>query len=147
MLDMNIYLTMGIGLILMDLVGAYAPHWVLLQLELGKDVVPLEVPFTSLPADLASMTETDTTVNGKNLGFPVSQQILLANQQFVDEHPVARAWFKQVEIPVEAMNAESLRIQEGEDTPEDIRIHAEEWVSGNRALFEGWLEEALSTAN
>ena len=114
---------------------------------MGKDVVPLEVPFTALPDDLASMTETDTTVNGKNFGFPVAQQILLANQQFVDEHPVARAWFKQVEIPVEAMNAESLRIQEGEDTPEDIRIHAEEWVSGNRALFEGWLEEALSTAN
>ncbi|MEM9544407.1 MAG: sterol desaturase family protein [Bacteroidota bacterium] len=28
MLDMNIYLTMIIGLVLMDLVGAYAPHWV-----------------------------------------------------------------------------------------------------------------------
>ncbi|NET50747.1 MAG: glycine betaine/L-proline ABC transporter substrate-binding protein ProX, partial [Merismopedia sp. SIO2A8] len=100
---------------------AYAPHWVLLKLEVDKDVVPLEVPFTSLPGDLATMTEVDTTVDGRNLGFPAAQQTLLANQVFVDENPVARTWFEQVKIPLDTMNAESLRIQEGEDTPEDIR--------------------------
>lgn len=126
---------------------AYAPHWILIQLGINQDVVPLEVPFTSLPGALSTMTDVDTTINGKNFGFPISQQTLLANQDFVDENPVAKAWFEQVKIPVNALNEESLRIQNGENTPDDIRAHAEMWVSENRPLFDGWIEQTLTTVN
>ncbi|WP_293059360.1 hypothetical protein [Okeania sp. SIO2B3] len=30
----------------------------------------------------------------------------------------------------------------GEDSPEDIRRHAKEWVENNQELFDSWLEEA-----
>ncbi len=40
------------------------------------------------------------------------------------------------------MNVESLYIKDGEDSPEDIRRHAKEWVENNQELFDSWLEEA-----
>ncbi|NES24500.1 MAG: hypothetical protein F6K41_37725 [Symploca sp. SIO3E6] len=40
------------------------------------------------------------------------------------------------------MNQESLRIKEGEDSPQDIRRHAEEWIEQNQELFDSWIEEA-----
>ncbi|NER00575.1 MAG: glycine betaine/L-proline ABC transporter substrate-binding protein ProX [Cyanothece sp. SIO2G6] len=125
----------------------YSPHWVLLELKPGQEIVPLEVPFTSLPGDLQAMTEADTTIDNKNLGFPVAEQMLLANQQFVDDNPVAKRWFELVKIPVEAMNAVSLQIQDGENTPEDVRRHAEDWVAENQTLFDNWLNQARSVAN
>ena len=119
---------------------AYSPHWVLTELRPGEDVVWLSVPFTALPDDFDPAT--DTTVEGQNLGFPVAKQTLLANQTFVDDNPVAGRWLDLVEIPAADMNAESQRIQEGENSPEDIRRHAESWVEANRDRFEDWLAEA-----
>ena len=124
----------------------YSPHWILLELEPETDIVPLGVPFTSLPGELKDFTEEETTVGDKNLGFPIAEQMILASQQFVDENPVAKRWLELVDIPVEAMNAESLRIQNGEDTPEDIRRHAEAWVKENQPLFESWLDQARNAA-
>jgi len=123
---------------------AYSPHWLLTELTPDEDIVWLSVPFTALPEDFEGLTEADTTVEGKNLGFPVAQQTLLANQTFVDENPAARRWFELVKIPAADLNAESQRIQAGEDSPEDIRRHAEAWVEENRDRFDGWLEEARS---
>ena len=120
---------------------AYSPHWILTELTPDEDVVWLSVPFTSLPEDF-DQTEADTTVEGQNLGFPVAKQTLLANQTFVDENPVASRWLDLVEIPAADMNAESQRIQDGENSAEDVRRHAEDWVAANRDRFEDWLAEA-----
>ncbi|MEO0406619.1 MAG: glycine betaine/L-proline ABC transporter substrate-binding protein ProX, partial [Cyanobacteria bacterium P01_A01_bin.135] len=119
---------------------AYSPHWILTELTPEEDVVWLTVPFTSLPEDFDQ--DAETTVDGQNLGFPIAKQTLLGNQTFVDENPVATRWLTLVEIPAADMNAESQRIQDGEDSPEDIRRHAEAWVEANRDRFDGWLEEA-----
>ncbi len=125
---------------------AYVPHWVSQVLKPDEDVVWLEVPFTSLAGDLAKMTEKDTTVDGKNLGYSFVTQKILANQEFVDANPAAKRWFELVQIPTADVNAESLRIYEGENSNEDIRRHAEEWVKKNQELFDGWLEEAKNAA-
>lgn len=125
---------------------AYSPHWLLSQLKPGEDATWLEVPSTELPDDFADVTESDTTVDGKNLGFPVSKQRIVASQTFIDENPVASRLFEVIEIPVDDVNLESAVIKDGEDSPEDIRRHAEEWVDNNPELFEGWLEEAQQAA-
>ncbi|MGF1514486.1 MAG: glycine betaine/L-proline ABC transporter substrate-binding protein ProX [Elainellaceae cyanobacterium] len=122
---------------------AYSPHWVLTELAPGEDAVWLTVPFTSLPEDF-EQTEADTTVDGKNLGFPLAKQTLLANQTFADENPAAVRWLDLVKIPAADLNAESQRIQAGENSPEDIRRHAKAWVEANRDRFDGWLAEARS---
>ena len=121
---------------------AYNPHWIATTLKVDKDVVWLEVPFTSLPKEQSKLTEKDTSVDGKNLGFPLDRQRIVANKEFLAANPVAKHWFELVTIPAEDVNAESLRIKKGENTSRDIRRHAEEWVEKNQELFDGWLEEA-----
>jgi ABC-type proline/glycine betaine transport system permease subunit/ABC-type proline/glycine betaine transport system substrate-binding protein len=127
---------------------AYNPHWINAILKLDQDVVWLEVPFTSLPNRAASdISEKETSVKGKNLGFPKTTQRILANKKFLAEHPIAKRWFELVQIPAEDINQESLRIKEGENTPEDIRRHAQEWVTLNQDLFNTWIEKTKSNTN
>ncbi|MGD1806937.1 glycine betaine/L-proline ABC transporter substrate-binding protein ProX [Dapis sp. BLCC M126] len=125
----------------------YNPHWISTQLIRNRDVVWLEVPFNSLPESMGNITEKDTSVDGKNLGFPILQQRIVANKKFLEANPIARKWFELVQIPIEDMNAESLRIKEGEDQEEDILRHAEEWIKNNQKKYDTWLEIARQAAN
>lgn len=129
------------------LLYAYNPHWISSVLVPDKDVVWLEVPFTSLPEYQGKLTEEDTLVEGKNLGFAKGRYRIIANKKFLEANPVAKRWFELVKIPVEDINTESLRIKDGEDSPEDIRRHAEEWVEKNQELWDSWQEEAKQAAN
>ena len=121
---------------------AYNPHWISAVLKPEQDVVWLEVPFTSLPKGMEKITAEKTSVNGKNYGFPKVEQRIVANKKFLAANLIARRWFELVKIPAEDINIESLRIQEGENRPEDIQRHAQEWVAQNQELFESWLKEA-----
>ncbi|NET40903.1 glycine betaine/L-proline ABC transporter substrate-binding protein ProX [Okeania sp. SIO2B3] len=126
---------------------AYEPHWISTQLKPNKDVVWLEVPFTSLPKSMENFSEEDTSLDGKNFGFRIIQQRIVANKKFLKNNPVAKRWFELVEIPVADMNEESLRIKEGEDQPEDILRHAQEWIKNNQEKYDNWLETARKSAN
>lgn len=126
---------------------AYNPHWIGAVLKPDRDVVWLEVPFTSLPAHMSDVTEKDTSVKGKNLGFPKIEQQVVANKKFLADNPIAKRWFELVQIPAEDINQESLRIEEGENKPEDIRRHAQEWVANHQDLFDNWIKEARATKN
>lgn len=121
---------------------AYNPHWISTVLKPDKDIIWLEVPFTSLPESQQNITVKDTTIEGKNLGFAVDRLRIFANKEFLTANPVVKRWFELVQIPAEDMNVESLYIKDGEDSPEDIRRHAKEWVENNQELFDSWLEEA-----
>ncbi|NEQ80765.1 MAG: hypothetical protein F6K26_11065 [Moorea sp. SIO2I5] len=44
------------------------------------------------------------------------------------------------------MNAEQKLVQDGENTPKDIRRHAEEWVKTNQELFDSWVDSAKKAA-
>ncbi|MBE7383131.1 MAG: glycine betaine/L-proline ABC transporter substrate-binding protein ProX [Leptolyngbya sp. SIO1E4] len=125
---------------------AYNPHWISTVLNPDQDVIWLEVPFTTYPADRGTITEADTTVDGKNLGLLTDSYRVVASDEFLDANPAAQRWFELVTIPVADMNAVSLRIEDGENTPEDIRRHAEEWVAQNQEQVDQWLEEARQAA-
>ena len=125
---------------------AYSPHWIFSILKSDRDTVWLEVPYTDLPDDENTITTEQTTFNGKNIGFPASAQGLAANKVFAAENPIAKRWFELVHIPLEDMNAASWRIKDGENTPADIRLMAEEWMSDNQAQFDEWIEEAKAAA-
>ncbi len=96
---------------------------------------------------MGNITEKDTSVDGKNLGFSGSKQSIVANKKFLEANSVAKRWFELVEIPIEDMNAESLRIKEGEDQKEDILRHAQEWVENNQEKYDSWLETARQASN
>jgi glycine betaine/proline transport system substrate-binding protein len=122
----------------------WTPLWVSGVLTEGEDVTWLEVPYTSLPEAQAQVTEEETSAEGKNLGFAVDQQVILANQEFVDANPAAEKFFELVEVPIGDVSAQNQLMQDGEDTPEQIRAHAEAWVADNQEQFDGWIEEALA---
>ncbi|WP_318700757.1 MULTISPECIES: glycine betaine/L-proline ABC transporter substrate-binding protein ProX [unclassified Roseofilum] len=121
---------------------AYNPHWIFVILKLNEDVIWLEVPFTSSPEYITDLTEEDTTFNGKNLGFSRPTQKVISNPKFIADNPVAKRWFELVQIPLEDMNEASLRIKGGQNTTEDMRRLAQEWVKDNQEQFDRWIEEA-----
>ena len=119
----------------------WTPIWMNAILRQGEDVVWLEVPFTSLPADYAEQA-TDVKVDGKNLGFSINQMRIVANNEFLNENPTAKRFFELAQIPIEDVDAQNLLMYNGENSLEDIRRHAEEWVAKNQELFDGWVAEA-----
>jgi glycine betaine/proline transport system substrate-binding protein len=115
-------------------------------LQEGEDVTWLEVPYTTLPEAQGDVSEQDTRAEGKNLGFAVDQQIILANRTFADNNPAAAAFFSLVNVPIADVSTQNQMIQAGEDAPEQIREQAEAWVGENQAQFDAWIEEAIAAA-
>lgn len=124
----------------------WTPLWVGGKLRPGEEVEWLEVPFTDLPEAQGEVTEADTSAEGKNLGFAVEQLMIVANKEFVDNNPVATRFMEQVLIPLNDISVQNQKIQDGEDSVEAIRGHAEEWVAANQATFDQWIDEALTAA-
>jgi glycine betaine/proline transport system substrate-binding protein len=124
----------------------WTPLWVSGVLAPGEQVEWLAVPYTDLPAEQGEVSEAETTAEGVNLGFAVDQIMILANQEFVDANPAADELFQLVAIPINDISAQNQLMQDGENTPEDIRRHAEEWIANNQELFDSWVEEARSVA-
>ena len=120
----------------------YTPSWVPIALEQDKEVIWLEVPFTSLPKEQGAVSEQDTVVDGKNIGFAVDRVRVVANKQFLIANPAAKHLFELISIPIEDVNAQQKLVQDGEKQPKDLRRHAEDWVKVNQEQFDGWLEEA-----
>lgn len=117
----------------------WVPQWISGVLVPGEDVVWLEVPHTSLPD---GNNDVDTHFNGQNLGFAVDTVKALLNRDFAEANPAAREFLARVQITTEDESAQNLRMQEGENSAEDIRRHAAEWVAAHREQFDVWLDEA-----
>lgn len=122
----------------------WTPYWVSGVLVPGKDVVWIEVPFSSLPDD----RNVDTTLpNGKNYGFQINRQNIVANRKFVEENPAAARLFEVMQISPNDVSAQNLKMREaGEGTWEASERHAEAWIEANRDTFDGWLERARAAS-
>jgi ABC-type proline/glycine betaine transport system substrate-binding protein len=125
------------------LYNSFNLDWLTSVLQTGKDVVWLEVPFTSLPGEKGKeVTQKDTTVGGKNLGFIADKGRFVASRQFLEANPVAKRWFELVRVPFEDLITQEKLAHEGQNSSKNIRRNAEEWVKNHQALVDGWLEEA-----
>jgi glycine betaine/proline transport system substrate-binding protein len=122
----------------------WTPYWVSGVLKPGKDVVWLEVPFSSLPDD----RNVDTTLpNGKKYGFEINTQMIVANKDFIKRNPAAARLFEVMQISPNAVSAENLKMREqGEGTWAASERHADAWIRANRKTFDQWLEEARAAA-
>ena len=118
----------------------WTPYWVSAELRPGRDVVWLQVPFTALPGDQA---QTKTALpNGKNYGFPLNTQKIVANKRFTDANPAAAKLFSLMKLPVADINAQNLAMKDGQNKPADIERHADGWIKAHQQLFDGWIEQA-----
>ena len=122
----------------------WTPMWVNGILVAGKDVKYLNVPFSAVLDEEGADTALP---DGRNLGFTINDIRLLANNRFLSKNPAAKKLFELLSIELAAINARSLLIHDGQDTPDDIRRHAESWVAENWATFDQWVEEAAKAAN
>ena len=122
----------------------WTPLWVSGVLVPGKDVEWLTVPFTALPDDLKNVSTTLS--DGRNLGFPVNDQYIVANKKFIEENPAAKKLFEKIKISVDDISAQNLKMKDGQNSPAAIRKHAEEWVGAHQKEFDQWVSEAKLAA-
>ena len=122
----------------------WTPYWVSAELRPGKDVVWLEVPFSSLPGEQAKRDTKQPS--GKNYGFVVNTQHIVANKDFVQKNPAAGKLFEVMKVSVNDINAQNLRMSQGENKPQDIERHTDGWIKAHQKTFDGWIEQAEAAA-
>ena len=122
----------------------WTPYWVSAELRPGKDVVWLEVPFSSLPGEQAKMDTKQPS--GKNYGFVVNTQHIVANKDFVQKNPAAGKLFEVMKVSVNDINAQNLRMSHGENQPKDVERHTDAWIKGHQKTFDSWIAQSLAAA-
>ena len=122
----------------------WTPYWVSAELRPGKDVVWLEVPFSSLPGEQAKMDTQQPS--GKNYGFVVNTQHIVANKDFVQKNPAAGKLFEVMKVSVGDINAQNLRMSHGENQPQDIERHTDGWIKAHQKTFDSWIAQSLAAA-
>ena len=127
----------------------WTPNWTVAALAPGRDVVWLEVPFSSLPDGQRHLEDrvTVTALEGCghdpcNLGWPATTVRAVANRSFLAENPGIRKLLGQFEIPLEDIQAQNLRMFLGEGQESKIRDHAADWIADHRTTVDGWIENA-----
>ena len=121
------------------------PYWVSNELKPGKDVVWLEVPFSSLPGEQkGSNTQLP---NGKNYGFVVNSQQIVANKAWAEKNPAAARLFEVMRLPVADINAQNHLMSQGQNQAADIERHVNAWIKAHQKTFDGWLQQARAVAH
>jgi len=121
----------------------WTPNWTVSELVIGEDVMWLSVPFSTSPNSSEVNTEMES-ISGClespcDMGFEVNDIRVVAGYIFLEENPVAAALLKIVEIPLDDIAVQNSLMFDGENSEEDLRRHATEWVEANRVLIDGWL--------
>jgi len=122
----------------------WTPNWTVGLLKPGQDVVWIEMP---------NATE-ETTVAGVEgcvddpcaLGWKANDIRPVANKEFLEANPAVKSLLESARVPILDIFAQNAKMNEGEDSPEDIQRHASEWIENNSDLVNGWLEKAREAA-
>ncbi|MBP7566284.1 MAG: glycine betaine/L-proline ABC transporter substrate-binding protein ProX [Burkholderiaceae bacterium] len=122
----------------------WTPFWVSGVLRPGQEVTWLQVPFSSLPGEQKGL---DTKLpNGQNYGFVMNTQRIVANKAFAEANPAAAKLFEVMRLPVGDINAQNLRMRDGQNKPQDVERHTDAWIKAHQKTFDGWIAQALAAA-
>ncbi|QKJ88320.1 glycine betaine/L-proline ABC transporter substrate-binding protein ProX [Paramixta manurensis] len=122
----------------------WTPYWVSDVLVPGKDVVWLQVPFSSMPG---AQKGVDTKLpNGANYGFPVNTMRIVANKAWAEKNPAAAKLFAEMQLPIADINAQNARMHQGQSSEEDINAHVDGWIKAHQAQFNKWVQDAQAAA-
>ncbi|MGG6109779.1 glycine betaine/L-proline ABC transporter substrate-binding protein ProX [Pantoea allii] len=122
----------------------WTPYWLSDVLKPGRDVVWLQVPFSSLPGEQKGV---DTKLaNGANYGFPVNTMHIVANKAWAEKNPAAAKLFADMKLPINDINAENAAMHAGQNSEEDINRHVDGWITGHQAQFDQWISDARAAA-
>ena len=122
----------------------WTPYWLSDVLKPGRDVVWLQVPFSSLPGE---QKDVDTKLpNGANYGFPVNTMHIVANKAWAAKNPAAARLFAVMKLPITDINAENSAMHAGQNSEEAINRHVDGWIKAHQAEFDKWISEAQAAA-
>jgi glycine betaine/proline transport system substrate-binding protein len=120
----------------------WTPYWVSDVLKPGKDVVWLQVPFSSLPGEQKNI---DTKLsNGANYGFPVNTMHIVANKAWAEKNPAAAKLFAIMKLPLTDINAQNAMMHDGKASEADVQSQVDGWLQAHQQVFDGWIKEALA---
>ena len=127
----------------------WTPNWTLGTFVPKKDVIWLEVPFSSLPEDKKQLANNTKISDVKgcnsepcNLGFPSNNIQAVANREFLRAKPSVKKLLELVQIPVKDINEKNAVLVSRNYKPEAIQIYASQWIQKNRDRVDLWLAAA-----
>ncbi|MFC3394679.1 glycine betaine/L-proline ABC transporter substrate-binding protein ProX [Brenneria rubrifaciens] len=123
---------------------AWTPYWVSDVLVPGRDVAWLQVPFSSQPGKMKGISTK--LPNGADYGFPVNNMKIAANKAWAEKNPAAAKLFSIMKLPLSDINAQNLRMHQGENSQRDIERHADGWIKAHQQQFDGWVKTAAEAA-
>ena len=131
----------------------WTPNFTVFDLVPGEDVVWINVPEIAPTPEQENLVDS-MTVSGVagavsdplKMGFPANDIRVAANQTFLDENPAAAALFSEIKIPLEDVSEMTARINEGEDSDEEVAAMAQAWIDNHQEEVTGWLENARAAA-
>jgi len=85
--------------------------------------------------------------DGANYGFPVNNMQIVANKTFAEKNPAAAKLFAEMKLPIADVNAQNLRMHQGENSEADIERHVNGWIKAHQATFDGWVDAAKKAAD
>ncbi len=121
---------------------AWTPYWLSNVLRANREVVWLEVPFSAMPG-LQSGVDTQQP-NGKNYGFPLNNEYIVANKTFVANNPAAAKLFEIMSLPIDDISRQNQLMHAGQNRQQDVQRHTDAWIKGHQKTFDGWIAQSLA---
>jgi len=121
----------------------WAPSAFIIQLVPGEDVLWLSL-LNPLPEqdDATPLPPSHCPGQPCQMGFSSADIRVVANSEFLDDNPSARRLFELVGFQLTDIAIQNFRMLQGENSEDDIRSHADEWIEENRGVMDAWLDEA-----
>ncbi len=114
----------------------WTPNWTVGALELGKDVVWIDVPYSgSKTTSISNATKPKI-----NLGFAADDIRPVANVAFLKANPKVEKMLKKAAIPLADISAQNLKMNMGEKSERAIKKHANAWIKANQSTFDSWIK-------
>ena len=114
----------------------WTPNWTVGALELGKDIVWIEVPYSETKA----VKVPNATKSKINMGFGADDIRPAANVDFLKANPKIEKMLKKASIPLADVAAQNMKMNAGEKSEKAIKKHANAWIKANQSTFDSWVK-------
>ena len=114
----------------------WTPNWTVGALELGKDIVWIEVPYSQTK----KVKVANATKSKINMGFGADDIRPAANVDFLKANPKEAKMLKKASIPLSDVAAQNMKMNQGEKSEKAIKKHANAWIKANQSTFDSWLK-------
>ena len=114
----------------------WTPNWTVGALELGKDIVWIEVPYSQTK----KVKVANATKSKINMGFGADDIRPAANVAFLKANPKVEKMLKKASIPLSDVAAQNMKMNKGEKSEKAIKKHASAWIKANQSTFDSWVK-------